>query len=239
MVVYIIGCGFNDAVNVATESTQPVPEGYTQELLDAYEDFCKYIHLNNILVDVSVEEFYQEYEKGTYNSLNEYVQKCCALFESNRSESSGSTYTISVNNWYYNTGTKLKTVPDYSRYNLLQNVKAGDIIYQAKGESSITGHIALVEGIYYDLFYGSYYIRLVESIGYLSGSGQGDGVCRGVLDDDRYDNREATVLRVTSANSSQLSGAINFCVNQIGKNYSTSFFQWIHPPLKRIGTVQS
>ena len=102
---------------------------------------------------------------------------------------------------------------------MLYKVKAGDIIYEANGGSGITGHIVIVEGLCYSSKYGQYFIRVVESIGYISGSGYADGVCRGVLDDDRIDDRAGTVLRVTGATSSQKSDAISFCVSQIGKSY--------------------
>lgn len=110
--------------------------------------------------------------------------------------------------------------PNYASYNLLDAVNKGDIIYEAAGGSGITGHIAIVEGTYYDAYYRNYYIRLIESIGYVSGIGQADGVCRGVLDDERLNNREGTILRVKNASDSQISAAISFCISQIGKNYS-------------------
>lgn len=198
------------------------PSGYDTELLAAYEDLNVYISNYGIPASISLENFSQEYESGGYSSLDEYIDRIYAYFGTMQTGSNGSIsgYTLSTSNWYYNTGTNLTTNPDYSRYNLLNIVQAGDIIYEAEGGSGITGHICIVEGIFYDASYGRYYIRIIEAIGYSSGSGQGDGVCRGVLDDDRLDNRDGTVLRVSTASSDQIEGELSFCIGQIGKDYA-------------------
>ena len=77
--------------------------------------------------------------------------------------------------WYYNTGERLPRAANYSKYNLLKIVEPGDIIYEANGGLGVTGHIAIVEGVFYDEKYQQYYIRIIEAID--------AGVCRSVLDD--------------------------------------------------------
>ena len=192
---------------------------YSQELLSAYTKLCEYISANNISADISLETFANEYVAGNYSSLENYLNAYYSLLVVPSEVSSENTR--GDDSWYYNTGTVLMDEPNYDTYNLLNVVAVGDILYEDEGGSGLTGHIAIVEGIYYDTNYSQFYIRLVEAIGYISGSiGDGDGVCRSVLDDDRYVNRDGTLLRVTSADSTQKSNAVSFCVGQIGKGYS-------------------
>lgn len=113
--------------------------------------------------------------------------------------------------WYYNTGESLPRRPDYTRYNLLNSVEMGDIIYEKNGFGGLTGHIAIVEGIQYDSSKNMKYVRIVEAIK--------SGVCRSVLDDDRVDWKDAYVYRVKDSSFDQQMAAVNFCIGQIGKKY--------------------
>ncbi len=214
-------------------STVPItavsqPTHYPDEVLNAYEKLCAYIQLNNISFEIPLENFYESYCLGNYTSMEEYMHDCysdiSALKASNIiSDSSISTRSSSSpanSRWYYNTGTSPNQEPNYSKYNLLNIVEKGDIIHEDAND--VTGHIAIVEGIYYNWVYGQYYIRLIEAIGYFSSSdGQADGVCRGILDDTRLDEREGTILRLKDEykTSSVISSAISFCYSQIGKSY--------------------
>lgn len=192
-----------------------------QELLDAYEELVCFIDRYDLPAEISLDVFRQNFEESGLTSVAEYVQQYYDWFDVSDQEAANARYSRS--NWYYNTGTKLTVEPNYSKYNLLSKVQAGDIIYEAAGGFGITGHISIVEGIYFDSTYGRYYVRLIEAIGYSSGSGQGDGVCRGVLDDDRLDAREGTVLRVSGASVTVISNAIAFCRSQIGTAYALDF----------------
>ncbi len=124
----------------------------------------------------------------------------------------------SNSSWYYNTGTAVQLKASYSKYNLLNVVKKGDIIYEERSGSysAITGHIGCVENIYY-LPYGSYKtykynIRIIEAIG--------AGVCRSILDDTRCDDNDTVLLRYRySISSSDMTKIINFLVGQLGKKY--------------------
>lgn len=189
---------------------------YSDELLDAYKELSLYIVANNCAANISLETFVQEYYAGEYDSISAYLDSYYSILEIPQNDKwTGDTH------WYYNTGTALMDKPNYSNYNLLSIVQAGDILYEDQGGSGLTGHIAIVEGIFYDTSYSVFYIRLVEAIGFISGSiGQGDGVCRSVLDDSRFMNRQGMILRVSSANATQKSAAVAFCVGQIGKGYS-------------------
>jgi uncharacterized protein YycO len=204
-----------------SKSLSNVPSGYDTELLAAYELICTDIATHDIPASISLEKFAEYYEEGNYSSVSEYIEAYYQVLDFPEDSMIG--YTLSRSNWYYNTGKRLTVSPNYSKYNLLNVVQPGDIVYEAAGGSGITGHITIVEGIFFDTTYGRYYVRVIEAIGYSSGSGQGDGVCRGVLDDDRLDNRDGTILRVTNASDSIISGAISFCVGQIGKGYNYDF----------------
>ena len=198
------------------DASQNITSTHSDELLDAYKKLSQYISDHNLAANVSLETFEQEYLLGEYSSISEYLEAYYSLLDDTPSPKwTGDT------KWYYNTGTTLMDKPNYNSYNLLNVVQAGDIVYEDEGGSGLTGHTAIVEGIYYDATYSTFYVRVVEAIGYLSGSiGEGDGVCRGVLDDTRYLNRGGMILRVTSANNTQKTAAVNFCVNQIGKGYN-------------------
>lgn len=117
--------------------------------------------------------------------------------------------------WQYNTGTTLPRAANYSKYNLLDIVKKGDIIHESKGGFGVTGHTAIVEGIYYSSTYNQYYIRVIEAIS--------DGIVRSVFDDDRLDAKEASIYRVPSATSTKINAAVAFSVSQLGDSYFLDF----------------
>ena len=97
------------------------------------------------------------------------------------------------------------------------NAHKGDIIQETGGGIAlITGHIAIVEGTFYDAGQSQLYIRLIE-VGI-------SGVVYGVLDDTRYQHRSIAIHRVASASTSQKNGAINFCISQLGKPYNPVVF---------------
>lgn len=204
--------------------TQPLQ--YSEEMLTAYENLCSYIVSLDSSFDISIEDFYESFCLGQYVSIEEYLSSCkeevLKYTESNVLSNSSAPVRSNVENsyWYYNTGLTSPQKPNYSRYNLLNIVQKGDIIHESGNHTF--HHAAIVEGIYYDWRYGQYYIRLIEVIGYSTGTGEGDGVCRSILDDDRFDEREGTILRLKSAyyNESKVNSAIAFCVSQIGKSYS-------------------
>ena len=116
--------------------------------------------------------------------------------------------------YYYNTGTSCPSKATYSKYNLLNTVKKGDIIYEAAGFFYIAGHIAVVEGVY-SRPGGGKYIRVIEAID--------DGVVRSILDDTRIDERDGYVLRVKNASTGVINNAVSFCVGELGSSYSLDF----------------
>ncbi|MCD7788139.1 MAG: hypothetical protein LUH59_04335 [Firmicutes bacterium] len=192
-------------------------------LTDGYNALIEYIEDEGIDYEISFENFCALYQsqKDSFGSVDDFTAECIEdvsqlAGQTDSGDVSVSSVATSDESWFYNTATTLYVIPDYSTYNLLGVVAAGDIIYEAKGGGSITGHCTIVEGIYYSAKYNQYYIRIVESI---PDDGEGDGVCRGILDDSRYDAREGTILRVTSATTSEKKAAVSFCTGQIGKDY--------------------
>lgn len=127
---------------------------------------------------------------------------------------SASSSSSKSGGYYYNTGTSCPSKATYSKYNLLDNVKKGDIIYEAAGFFYIAGHVAVVEGVYTRPG-GGKYIRVIEAIE--------NGVVRSILDDTRIDERDGHVLRVKNASSTVIDRAVSFCVGELGSSYSLDF----------------
>ncbi len=115
---------------------------------------------------------------------------------------------------WYNIGTSLPYAVDYSNSNLLKYLKAGDILYEDTGFHGMTGHMAIVEGIFYDETYNQEYIRLIEAVDV--------GVTRGVLTPERFTQKEAQVYRLTDVDKMQIAEAVRFCESQLGKEYGTA-----------------
>ena len=120
----------------------------------------------------------------------------------------------SLNEDWYDIGTSLPHAVDYSSSDLLTFVKPGDLIYEAQGAAGITGHSAIVEGIFFDATYNQYYIRIIEAIP--------TGVKRGLMTPTRFVEKEVSIFRLTNASSTQINAAISFFINQLGKPYAIS-----------------
>jgi uncharacterized protein YycO len=181
------------------------------ELETSYETLMDYAKVNGIPLELSLETFIKEYEVSNYTNISDYVESYYSVLKKPTTLLRSSNAT----KWYYNTGTSLPQAADYSTYNLLNTVQKGDIIFEANGGYGITAHTAIVEGIFYSSSLQQYYIRVIEAID--------DGVVRSVLDDERVNDKGVTVLRVTGATSTQVFGALNFCLSQLGKGYSLDF----------------
>lgn len=85
---------------------------------------------------------------------------------------------------------------------------------KTNGGFGITGHIAIVEGIF-TRGNSTKYIRLVEAISI--------GVTRSILDDTRVDDKDVTILRVSGATSNNKTSAVKFCIGEIGSDYRVDF----------------
>ena len=130
------------------------------------------------------------------------------------------------NDYFYDDGhSPLKGHPNYGDGKLLNLVKRGDIFFDANGfnygvkNSSLgnSGHIAIIEGVFWDENWGDYYIRTIEA------PGSGSVVSRGVLDLDRYLSMkgQSKILRVKDCSDTERHWATIFCRDQIGIPYPT------------------
>lgn len=187
------------------------PNNTNAELKAAYKNITAYAEEGNIPLNITFKDFVNIYEEGAYPDVQTYENVYYSLL---KPQPDGTALT-GDDAWYYNTGTELPQPADYSRYNLLNTVKKGDIIYEAAGGFYITGHIAIVEGIFWSTTQQQYYIRLIEAIT--------DGVVRSVLDDSRIDDREGSVYRVADATSTNIYYAVNFCIGELGSSYFLDF----------------
>lgn len=98
--------------------------------------------------------------------------------------------------------------------NLLKYIKPGDILYDSVGSHILfgyTGHVALIEGVFYSQTYSQYYIVTIEA-------NPSVGVRRGYVDVKRFEDKK-TILRVTGATSSKVEQILYFARTQIGDHY--------------------
>ena len=226
-----------------------------EELSNAYIEFSEQMADKGVSVSTCLEDFIAGYEGTSEEHLEQYIDelikkefvvasKDAATVYANL-QAAMEYYAVSGNDagvepcsvggkWYDNIGDsspKLNHAASYDKYNILSTVKKGDIIEETEGlVAQVTGHIAIVQGKYWDSTYSQYYIRTIEA--------GINGVVYGVLDDERYDDRGVSVYYVTSATSTQKTDAVTFCKNQLGKpywlaipaltrcNYSSSATNW-------------
>ena len=178
-------------------------------LQTAYENIMSYAEEHGIDLNMTYDDFLSNYNG---QSVQSYEQSYYPVFVSptvENTRSSGSSG--SGNTYYYNTGYSCPSEANYSKYNLIDVVKKGDVIYEANGGFGITGHIAIVDGIYTKSD-GSKYIRIIEAIDV--------GVKRGILDDTRVDDKAVTILRVSGATSDNITEAVKFCRGEVGSSYN-------------------
>lgn len=164
---------------------------------------------------MTYEEYITAYDESGFLTTQEYADAYLGIFEPNESPYSSSSSGSSK--WYYNIGTTLpaNAEPKYDKYNLYNTVMKGDIIFEANGGFGITGHVAIVEGKYYNAAKNVNYIRIIEAIDV--------GVVRSCLDDTRVDDKAATLLRVSSAKLDDINTAVDFCIGELGSSYKLDF----------------
>ncbi|MCL2076938.1 MAG: hypothetical protein FWH08_00845 [Oscillospiraceae bacterium] len=199
-----------NAANLSDEELIALDAGYIQVMEHASQIGISLGLERDVFIDQYIVGQYPDVQSyvGVYDSLLVAMDNPESIIAPYSSSSSGSDA------YYYNIGTSLPSnvTPKYSKYKILDNVKKGDIIFEANGGFGITGHIAIVEGKYTNSARGISYIRLMEAIDI--------GVVRSLLDDTRVDDKDVTVVRVSSATTAQKDNAVSFCVDQLGKKYS-------------------
>lgn len=203
-------------------------------LEQAYVDVMAYAEKNGVELSMTLKDFTNNYNGGsvaiyeqsyysvlrknaTANSLDLDIfnsDKFDVIDIGKGAERQSASSNSKSGEYYYNTGTSCPSKATYSKYNLLDNVKKGDIIYEAAGFFYIAGHIAVVEGVYTRPG-GGKYIRVIEAID--------NGVVRSIVDDTRIDERDGYVLRVKNASTTVINNAVSFCVGELGSSYSLDF----------------
>lgn len=182
----------------------------------AYKELINTSTNSKYQLDMTFEEFQQNYFEAGNLNIEEYLALYYDVLnlKENRIERSSSSSSSGDAKYYYNIGDSLPedVTPDYSKYNLKEVVEKGDIIFEANGGFGVTGHIAIVEDVYYDEDRDIEYISLIEAID--------DGVVRSLLDDKRVDDKDVTILRVDDATEDNIAKAVSFCVDEIGSSYS-------------------
>ncbi len=190
-------------------------------LRSSYTNVMNYAQKMGIDLGMTYDDFVSNYQgQGVLSYEQEYYKVLRpqtferVVIGGNEIQSASSSSSSGGKIYYYDTGTSCPKEATYRKYKLLQNVKKGDIIFEGNGGFGITGHIAVVEGIY-SRGDGTQYIRLIEAIE--------NGVVRSILDDKRVVDKDVTVLRVKDATTTQINNAVSFCVSQLGKKYKLDF----------------
>ena len=204
-------------------------------LSDAYISFSEQLNDLGYSANTCFEDFVSGYRGGDIDSIQHYIEvlidteivnaaKTEAIVAANLQYARENS-DVENNNimpysvtyaWYDNIGTSSPSLPQeakYSQYNILSTVKKGDILQETDGlVAQFTGHIAVIQGKYWDSTYRQYYIRTIEA--------GAAGVVYGVLDDTRYDDRGIYMHYVTNATATNISNALTFCQNQLGKGFN-------------------
>jgi hypothetical protein len=203
---------------------------YLDVLEEYYIDYYDYSEVQPVdLEEMTFEEFHDLFYEQDDLTISEFIfylkvtiddledtgsyDLCTVKYHVTSSSSSSSSGDRA---WYYDTGESLPQMPNYGKF-YFSNIWAGDILYESAGFGGLTGHIAIIEGKFYDSSYEVNYWRLMEAV-------HPGGVCRGVLDDDRFVDRKGYLLYVPSSTSTQRSQAIYFVTQQLGKPWALQPF---------------
>lgn len=186
---------------------------------DYYQNYVNYSITHNPNIELmTYDQFIELYEAQNYESVNNYIAYLKATIDEYSTSaitpcSSSGSSSGNGDNWY-DIGKELPEMPSHGKYDF-SDVKAGDILYEGTGFGGLTGHIAIVEGWFYDDTYDVYYIRLIESVSM--------GVVRSYLDDDRFEKKEGQLFHV-DATDVQINDALYFCTKQLGKPWALQPF---------------
>lgn len=180
------------------------------ELQNAYNNVSSYANENDIPFTMNYSEFSNDYLESNFSEPNLYENEILNILQPQIAP-----YSNGSSAYYYNTGQICPSSAKYSKYNLINIVQKGDIVYEANGGFGITGHAAIVEGLFYDTTQRKWYVRLIEAIDV--------GVCRSILDDTRVDDKGVSIYRVNNASSTNKINAVSFCIGELGSSYSIDF----------------
>ena len=181
---------------------------------NAYQKLCLFYEaLFSATCPVTYANFLNGFNTSGLDTVEAYLGQCIDEYYEQYDEPVDDTKALGQA-WYFNTGTSLPRRATYTKYDLLSLVQKGDILYETKGGfAPITGHAALVEGVFWSTTQSQFYIRVIEAV-------SPGGVCRGVFDETRLEDKRAVIVRLKSGSNRLINSASIFATNQLGKDYS-------------------
>ncbi|MBO1086803.1 MULTISPECIES: C40 family peptidase [Enterococcus] len=222
-------------VSLQFSNMQVHAEADSYQSLEDYYEFFKNEY-------ASFEQTFEEFSAGYYNQtpyldedhLKEYAHSVNDTYLTEEAERLAKIPPL----WSFNIGNSLDNItfekkPEYGTYDLLNTVQPGDLIFEVNRADIldlgviVLHHIMIVDDIVEEthIINGKEetftYIRTIEATKGNFGA-KSDGVVYGVLDDERFDYTNASILRVPEATVLQKQAAILFMKSQLGKSYSLS-----------------
>jgi uncharacterized protein YycO len=120
-----------------------------KEMKSAYREVVDYANSINVELGMTYDDFVAEYNSQNYDSVQAYVDAYNRVLQP-KSEEIQVTESSSGGDdkpWYYDTGEELPQTADYSKYNLMDIVEAGDVIYESEGGGGITGDVGVCRSV--------------------------------------------------------------------------------------------
>ncbi len=212
----------------ASEQIQPVQTPsdktagiYEDVVTESYMNVMNTVNAQEIISEMTFDEYKSEYEEflilNENGTIQDYENQYLDIINT-----SSATYSF-AKRYYYHKIDWLSYSPSstaYSKYNLLDAVKPGDILYEPDIGGGLVGHVAVV----YDIATGANgrkYIRVIEALA--NANDVTYGVVVSALDDVRFSRNNSKILRVSNASSSQIQNALSFCIKQLGYAYNLDF----------------
>ncbi len=188
------------------------------ELYEYYQDYVNYSTNSNVNIELmTYQQFVDLYYTQSFDSVNDYyiyLKTTIDIYNGVSATPNSQSRSSSTGRIWYDIGSSLPKMPSYGKYDF-SDVRAGDILYEDTGFLGVTGHIAIVEGWFYDATYDVYYIRLIESMDL--------GVVKSYLDDERFEAKWGQLFHV-DATTPQINSALYFCWMQLGKDWELQPF---------------
>lgn len=217
-------------VSLQFSNMQVHAEADSYQSLEDYYEFFKNEY-------ASFEQTFEEFSAGYYNQtpyldedqLKEYAHSVNDTYLTEEAEWLAKIPPL----WSFNIGNSLDNItfekkPEYGTYDLLNTVQPGDVIFEVNRADILIRylhHVMIVDDIVEEthMINGKEetftYIRTIEATKGNFGA-KSDGVVYGVLDDERFDYTNASILRVPEATVLQKQAAVLFMKSQLGKKYS-------------------
>jgi|GEM_PF-4904622 len=206
------------------KQTHAVVFSYRDIIFEYYNDFIEYILTKDTINNEvpTFDEFYNSFFAQNSFGISDFTEHLKYLSKYAPIDFAYipiAPTAFAAATWRNDIGTRpLLNRPEQGRFAF--NLMPGDILFQEKGFPllglvGLGGHIAMVEGRFRDPNYG-YFWRLIESH---VRNAVLPGVSRHLLDDYRFINSRAHILRVRHATAAQRQGAVDFALSQYGKNW--------------------